>query len=191
LATAFNPDLGRGQLKVVDASGNDWRLDAWVVTLPLDEAAAWSPRELRVNIELWAPWPFWRKAVATSSAGTLSGTGNVDIAIANGGSVASVPQTITITGQATNPLLTIVGTTKKIDLRHTIAGGTTAVLTCFPPQSCSALKGATNIIGDLTYDSTLAGLELPRGASTVRLTGGAGGDNGVVTLSWYEWYLAV
>jgi hypothetical protein len=191
LAAAFNPDLGKGQLKVVDASGVDWRLDAWVVTLPEDEAAAWSPRELRVNVELWAPFPFWRKATATSSTGTFVGTGIVDVGITNGGSVASIPNTITITGQATNPLLTILTTNKKVDLRHTIAAGQTAVLTCSPPNACAALKGATNIIGDLTYDSTLAGFELPRGASTVRLVGGNALDNGVVTLSWYEWYLAV
>jgi len=88
-------------------------------------------------------------------------------------------------------LIEIVGTNKKIDLRHTITAGQTAALTCFPPNAVTAYKSTANIIGDLTYDSTLAGFELPRGSSTVRITGGNAGDNGTVTLSWYPWYLAI
>jgi len=191
LAAAFNPALGMGQLKWVDASGTDYRLDCWVVDMPLDLVAEASPKEIRTTLTLWAPWPFWRPAAATSSAGTFSGTTPVNIAITNGGHLASVPLTITITGQATSPLIEIVGTNKKIDLRHTITAGQTAVLTCFPPDAVTALKSTTNLIGDLTYDSTLAGFALPRGSVTVRITGGSAGDNGTVTLAWYPWYLAV
>lgn len=191
LEAAFNPELGKGQLKWVDADATDWRLDAWVRSLPLDRRGIVVRKGVRTVIELWVPWPFWRKSAQESPSGSFSGTTPVDIAVSNDGHVPSVPNTITIGGQATNPLIEIVGTGKKLDIQNTIASGETVTATCFPPYHAALTKDGSSIIGDLTYDSVLASFELPKGSSTVRITGGDAGDNGTVTINFYEWYLGL
>jgi len=49
----------------------------------------------------------------------------------------------------------------------------------------------SSILGDLSYDSVLVGFELPRGTNVVRIHGHAAGDNGLVTITWWDWFLSV
>ncbi|KKL10448.1 hypothetical protein LCGC14_2555710 [marine sediment metagenome] len=140
LATALNPDLGKGQLKFVDVDGNDWRLDAWVINTPLERRAEWGPFEIRTVLEFWVPWSFWRKAAAETDTDDFNGTTNVDIAVSNDGNMPTIPDTILITGQVTNPLLTIIGTGMKIDLENTIATGSIVKIVCFPPEKVNVTK---------------------------------------------------
>jgi len=192
---ALNPDLGKGQLKFVDANGIDWRLDAWLLNTPLPRSGKWTPEELHAVLEFWIPWPFWRKATADTATGTFNAANNVDIAILNDGNMPSIPSTIVLAAAAgkaiTNPILTIVSSGKKISLAHTIAATETVTITCFPPEDVAVTKDGTSILGDLSYDSVLVGFELPRGASTLRIVGDAVTSNGTCLITFYEWYLAV
>jgi len=194
LATALNPDLGKGQLKFVDVDGNDWRLDAWVKNAPLQRRAEWGPFEIRTVLEFWVPWPFWRKATAETDTGDFNDASNVDIAIANDGNMPTIPSTIVLAAGAgeviTNPVLTIIGTGKKIDLEHTIAATETVTITCFPPEDVSVKKDGVSILGDLSYDSVLVGFEIPRGNQTVRIVGDATSD-GNCLITFNPWYLGV
>jgi len=194
LGTALNPDLGKGQLKFVDVSGNDWRLDAWVVNAPLERRAEWGPWEIRTVLEFWVPWPFWRKASAETDTDDFDGASNVDIAIANDGNLPTIPTTIVLEAGGgetiVNPVLTIVATGKKISLDHTISAGETVTVTCFPPEDASIKKDGTGIEGDLSYDSVLVGFEIPRGNQTVRIVGEAG-DTGNCLITFWEWFLSV
>jgi len=193
---ALNPNLGKGQLKFIDANGIDWRLDAWVNSTPLERSGEWSPLEIRTVLEFWVPWPFWRKSSQESEDADFNGINAVNIAISNDGNVPTIPNTIVLTTgageQITNPVLLIVGTGLTIDLEHTMAQNEQITITCFPPDDVSILEaGGGSIIGDLTYDSVVAGFELPRGASTFRITGGNAGDNGNCQINFYEWFLAL
>lgn len=194
LAAAFNPDLGKGQLKFVDANANDWRLDAWVVRAPLGRRGGSGPFEIQVDLELWAPWPFWRKATAETDTGDFNGASNVDVAVSNDGNMPTIPTTIVLASGAgetiTNPILTILSSGKKISLNHTIAAGETAIITCFPPNEANIVKAGSSIMGNLSYDSVLVGFELPRGNSTVRITGTVP-SMGNCLITFNEWFLAV
>jgi len=194
LAAALNPELGMGQLKFIDASANDWRLDAWVVNAPLPRQADFPAYGIRTVLEFWVPWPFWRKASQESVNADFNGTTPVNIAVSNDGNMPTVPSTIVLAAGVgetiINPVLTIVGTGKTIDLAHTVAAGETVTITCFPPDVAAITKGGVSIIGDLTYNSVLVGFELPRGNSTVQIVGDAG-SNGNCQINFYEWFLAV
>ncbi len=194
IRNALNPDLGKGQLKFIDASGNDWRLDAWLLNAPLPRSGKWTPVELHAVLEFWVPWPFWRSATADTANDDFNDAANVDIAIVNNGNMPSIPTTIVLAAGGgetiTNPVLTILGMGMKIDLDHTIAAGETVTITCFPPEDVSVEKDGASILGDLSYDSVLVGFEFPRGASTLRIVGEATSDgNCLATFS--TWYLAV
>ena len=194
LAAVLNPALGMGQLKFVDAAATDWRLDAWGVNAPLGRRTGMGPFEIQTVLELWAPWPFWRKATAETDTGDFNGASNVDIAVSNDGNMPTIPSTIVLASGAgetiTNPVLTILGTGKTINLEHTIAATETVTITCFPPDEAGIVKAGSSIIGDLTYDSVLVGFELPRGNSTVRIVGDAP-STGNCLITFYEWFLAV
>lgn len=194
LADALNPDLGKGQLQFVDVDSVDWRLDAWVVSAPLERRAGLSPYEVRTVLAFFVPWPFWRKATAETDTDDFNDDNNVNIAISNDGNMPTIPSTIVLAAGAgetiTNPVLTIVGTGRKIDLEHTIAAGEAVTITCFPPEDVSVKKDGTSILGDLSYDSVLVGFEIPRGDQVVRIVGEATSD-GNCLITFNEWYLAV
>jgi len=193
LRNALNSALGMGQLKYVDENAVEWRLDCWVVNAPMPRAAL-QYTTLKTVIELWAPWPFWRKASAETANKDFNGASNVDIAISNDGNMPTIPSTITLAAGAgetiINPVLTVLSTGEKIDLDHTVAAGETVTITCFPPEDADVVKSGSSIIGDLTYDSVLVGFEIPRGNQTVRIVGDAG-SNGNCLVSFYEWFLSI
>ena len=193
LRNVLNPDLGKGQLKYVDPNAVDWRLDAWIVNAPMPRGKL-RDGILETVIELWAPWPFWRKATAETDTDDFNDANNVDIAISNDGNMPTIPSTIVLAAgageQIKNPVLTIVGTGAKIDLDHTIAATETVTITCFPPEDVAVTKDGTSILGDLSYDSVLVGFEIPRGNQVVRIVGEATSD-GNCLITFNEWFLAV
>ena len=188
LAQAFTNEKGQGQFKWVDASANDWRLDAYVnggLGLPAPTDHPWMIRDV---VELIAPWPFWRPASVTTVTGNFNGATPVDIVVANTGDVATYPTTITL-GVVTNPVVQVVGTAPKISLTYAITSGHTATVYCWPVNERRILLDAvTNITGYMSYDSTLA-FQLPRSGCTVRLTAASG--TGSFSMSYYPYYLAI
>ena len=194
IRNALNPDLGKGQLKFIDASGNDWRLDAWLLNAPLPRSGKWTPVELHAVLEFWVPDPMWHKAAAETANDDFNDATPVDINISNDGNLGTPPTTITLEAgggeQIKNPVLTIVGTGAKIDIDNTIAAGETVTITCWPPEDVVVTKDGTSILGDLSYDSTLIGFSLPRGNSVVRIVGEATSD-GNCFIQFFERFLAV
>jgi len=188
-ADVFNDD--RGTLTYTGWNGNTVAIKvAPHVPSGVADGTEWcwsssqSEGATRVTLRLVAPDFTWYSTSESSNSGSLSGTSPVNISCTNNGDAPAYLR-VRVNGQATSVTITDAYS-KTFQFEATISAG--QYVDCdFDPSALSFTRdNGDDWYNNRSSDSAL--IRVKPGTNNITFTGGAGGDNGTLSLTWDDRY---